>query len=245
MKKYKEDVEIFIPNKKIGDKLPFAAKEAYNLLRTNISFSLNKKEGRGNIVGIVSAEPQDGKSFTSLNLAYTLAADNNKVVLIDGDMRKPTIDKYFEIDNVPGLSDIFTNPTKEYPIHKSVLTEKMDLICCGTIPPNPSQLLSSEEMKNILDNLSSKYDYVVIDLPPINVVADSLGASKYFDGIIVVSRHNKTRKKDLQEAIRQLTFVQAKILGIVYNGYAREGKYYYRRKKNNYYYEEKNKGEKE
>lgn len=237
----KKENNLATPNKKIGAMLPFGAKEAYNLLRTNISFSLTKNKERGNIIGVVSAEPQDGKSFTSVNLSYYLANDDNKVILLDGDLRKPTIDKYFEIDSVPGLSEVLIDPDLDLPIRKSGIHDDLDVIASGTIPPNPTKLLSSNEMKSLLDKLASKYDYVVIDLPPVNVVSDSLGASKFFDGIIIVTRHGKTRKKDLSEAIRQLRFVDAKILGIVYNGYSHSSKYYY--KKNNYYYKENEKNE--
>ena len=88
----------------------------------------------------------------------------------------------------------------------------------GSIPPNPSDLISSDAMKSLVNELRSQYDYVIIDLPPINLVSDSLAASQYTDGMIVVVRHDHTRRRDVVEAIRQLKLVNAKLLGFVYNG---------------------------
>lgn len=201
---------------KIGKDLDFASSEAYNLLRTNLSFSLPDKVG-GKLIGITSPCPRDGKSTTSLNLAYSEAEAGHKVLLIDGDMRCPSLAKTLDLESAPGLSNLLVD-CKEEAIRNGVLHENMSVLLAGNIPPNPSELVASERMKKLLEEMAGKYDYVIIDLPPVNAVADPLAISKYIDGMIVVVRHGVSRRKEVMEAIRQLKQVNAKIFGFVYNG---------------------------
>lgn len=201
---------------KIGKNLDCVSAESYKLLRTNLSFSLPDKEG-GKIIGITSPCPQDGKSTTSLNLAYSLAEGGNTVVLIDADMRRPSIAKNLEISMSPGLSNLLVD-SKENAIHEKVLHDKLSVLLSGDVPPNPSELITSAKMQNLLVELSEKYDYVIVDLPPVNSVSDPIAVSKYLDGMIVVVRHRLSRRRDVLEAIRQLKMVNAKIFGFVYNG---------------------------
>ena len=140
---------------KLGDELDFAAREAYNLLKTNIEFSLTKKnDGEGFVIGITSSCPQEGKSYTSINLAYSIASDDNKVLLIDGDMRRPSVAKSLELDPVPGLANVLSataDVKKEDTIHKGVLHDNLDVVLSGTIPPNASKLIRSEEFKALIE----------------------------------------------------------------------------------------------
>ena len=227
------------PAKKFASQLDFASSEAYNLLRTNISFALAGKDGGAKLLGVSSPCPQEGKSFTSINLAYSLAKDGQKVILIDGDMRRPSISGVLEMSRTPGLSNLLTGGNPEDMIHFGTLHENLDVLLSGDIPPNPSELLGSERMKSLIDEFGQKYDYVIVDLPPVTAVADPLVMSKLLDGIVVVVRHAYTRKKNVREAVRQLKFSGVRILGFVYNGfrygsskyYKRSGKYY----RKNYY----------
>lgn len=225
---------------KIGEELDFAAREAYNLLKTNIEFSLPKKaDGEGFAIGITSSCPQEGKSYTSINLAYSIALDDNKVLLIDGDMRRPSISKSLELEAVPGLANMLVSKEeikKEDIIHKGVLHENLDVILSGTIPPNASKLIRSDEFKSMIDEFKKEYDYVILDLPPVNSVSDPIGVSQFIDGLIIVLKHDYTRRRDALEAIRQLKYVNANVIGFIYNGYSRSGAYYYKKHRKNYRY---------
>ncbi len=223
---------------KFGKDLDFTSTEAYNLLRTNIIFSISEKGNGGKVIGTTSANPADGKSYTSINLGYALAKDGAKVLVIDADMRKPSIEKTLDIPNKFGLSNILIGQEGEG-IQKSVLHENMDIMTSGTIPPNPSELIGAPKMAELLQKEKETYDYILIDLPPVNVVTDSLTLAKKLDGYILVVRHNVTKKREMLEAIKKLKYVEAKILGVVYNGYShshRSGSYYKKGYYKSYHY---------
>ena len=204
-------------SRKIGKDLDFASVEAYNLLRTNLSFALPDKEG-GKVIGITSPCPQEGKSTTSLNLSYALAEAGHRVLLIDADLRRPSLAKVIDVPMVPGLSNLLIDESAEGAVHSGILHPNMSVLLSGNIPPNPSELVGSERMKHLLDEFCAYFDFVIVDLPPVNSVSDPLAASKHVDGMIVVVRHGHTRRRELSEAIRQLELVNAKIFGFVYNG---------------------------
>lgn len=204
---------------KLGSNLSFASSEAYNLLRTNLSFLFTEETGRGKIIGVTSACPQEGKSFTSTNIAYTFAADGKKVLLIDGDMRCPTLYIKLNIPSTPGLSNLLVGSDVK-PIVKGVLHENLDVLSSGDIPPNPADLIGSARMQELLNQLASVYDYVFLDLPPVNEVSDPISVSKYLDGMIMVIRHGGSRQSEVMEMVRRLNFVNARLLGFVYNSYS-------------------------
>ena len=201
---------------KVGKELDFASRKAYNLLRTNISFAFPDQKG-GKVIGITSTSPQDGKSKTSINLAYSLAESGKRVLLIDGDMRRPSVCTTLELPMEPGLSEVLSGGIEETPVHKSVLHENMDVLLSGRIPPNPSELIGSHGMEALLEKCKEIYDYVILDMPPVMSVSDPVVASRYISGMIIVVRHEKTGKRELAETIRQLEYVNVKILGFVYN----------------------------
>lgn len=222
---------------KFGEDLDFASKEAYNLFRTNLAFSFPNYGDRCRIVGITSPCPQEGKSHTSINLCYSLAKDGLKTLLIDGDMRKPSIAQKLDMKLEPGLSNLLIQNDLEGVIHEGVLHPNLSVMTAGSIPPTPSELIGSEAMDALLKKLSKEYQYIVVDLPPVLMVADPLIISKYLDGVVIVLRHRQTRHSDIKETVRQLKFVQAKIFGFVYNEYSTDrGNYYYRRNNYGYYY---------
>ena len=214
--------------KKLGPNLDFASTEAYNLLRTNVMFSF--PEGPGSkIIGVTSPCPQEGKSFTCANLAYSTAEAGHKVVLVDCDLRRPSVYKNLGLSLTPGLTNYLVNNERDV-IHSGVLHKNLSVITAGDIPPNPSELLGSQRMKETLDLLCERFDYIFLDLPPVLSVSDPLVISKYLDGIIVVTRHNTTRRSDLNETVRQLEFTNVHILGFVYNSYGENTSSYYRSK---------------
>ena len=207
---------------KVGTELDFASREAYKLLRTNVSFAFPDEEG-GKVVGICSACPQEGKSTTTINLAFSLAEANNKVLLIDGDMRRPSVCKIVGIDKEPGLSDILSGNSDIVEAH-AVLHENLSVLVSGHIPPNPSELIGSHKMSVLLEKYKKQYDYILIDLPPVLSVSDPVAISKYLSGMIIVIRHDKTGRRDLAETMRQLEYANAKILGFVYNRISQDNK---------------------
>lgn len=220
---------------KLGPDMDFASTEAYNLLRTNISFSLPDMEG-GKIIGVTSSCPQEGKSTTSINLSYALAEAGHKVLLIDSDMRRPSICKALNLNMAPGLSNLLAGNATEEDVRHGVLHPCLSVLLSGDVPPNPAELISSAKMGSVLESFRAEYDYVIVDLPPVNLVSDPLAMSKYVDGVIVVVRHERTRKSDVIETVRQLRFVGARILGFVYNGYKRGREHYYTSHESDYYY---------
>ncbi|MBQ9750140.1 MAG: CpsD/CapB family tyrosine-protein kinase [Clostridia bacterium] len=226
----RKKVETKEKNRKFGKNLDFASIEAYNLLRTNLYFSLADVVG-GKVVGVTSPCPQEGKSTTSLNLAYALAAAGHKVVLIDADMRRPSLADVLDMPISPGLSNLLVDENADA-IHASVVHENLSVLLSGDIPPNPSELVVSDKMKALIEKLREAYDYVVVDLPPVNLVSDPIMMSRHLDGMIVIVRHGYTRRRDVNDAVRSLKLVNAKILGFVYNG-AKTAKKRYR--KSSYY----------
>lgn len=224
---------------KIGKDLGFVSVEAYNLLRTNLSFMIPGKK-TGKVIGVTSTTPQEGKSYTAVNLACSLAWSGQKVLLIDADMRKPTLHKVLNINAKPGLSKAITDSEGEFVQHYSP-EENLDVLTAGEVPPNPSELIGSKEMKDLLERLSTRYDTILLDLPPIGVVSDGLSVAQYLDGVIVIVRHDMTRRSDVADTIRHLKLSGVNILGFVYNAFSEKGDSYYRYRggsysKRKYYY---------
>ena len=219
-------------NAKFGPELNFASSEAYNRLRLNLSFALPEKTG-GKVIGVTSAVPQDGKSYTVINLAYALAKNGNRVLIVDGDMRRPTMALRLGIPSKPGLSNMLIkqvdNAIMPIPMHSN-----MYALVSGTIPPNPSELIGIPEMKNLLDRFSKQFDYVIVDLPPIDSVSDPIVVSRFVDGMVIVVKHGHTQKRDIAEAMRQLEFSGARVLGFVYNNFSKRQNRRYKRKYDDY-----------
>lgn len=202
---------------KVGREIDFASSEAYKSLRTNLSFSLNS-EDQGSVFGITSSVSGEGKSLTSINLAISFADMGKKVLLVECDMRKPVLEKYFNVKAPRGLSNVLARQCRiEEAIFKSSKYNHLYYIAAGAIPPNPAELLSSKTMEALISRMNDQFDLIILDLPPVTAVADAVIASKYTDGMIIVVRDNYVEKHDLAEAVRLLKIAEAKILGMVYN----------------------------
>ena len=198
----------------VCDNLSFAAAESYKLLRTNLNFSLPEKPCH--IIGVTSSVRGEGKSTTSVNIAYTIAQTGKKVLLIDADMRLPSVAAKLEIHGAPGLSNLIAGMNAEQScLRKSGYFDNWYILPAGDIPPNPSELLGSERMHALLERYSDVFDTIIIDLPPINIVADALVISKWTDGLIGVVRQNYTDKRALADCMYQVEKLGVKFLGFV------------------------------
>lgn len=210
----------------IGKQLNFAASEAYKLLRTNLMFSMSD-ESRCKIIGVTSALRGEGKSTTSMNLAFSLAENRKRTLLIEADMRIPVVASVLRIDPSPGLSHILAGlGDLNSAIRKSVLSSNLSVLPAGEIPPNPSEMLSSRRMQQVIEALAKVFDYIIIDLPPINAVSDGLAVSKLLSGMVMVVRKDYCDQHALAEAMRQMEFLDIKVLGFVFNGADAQNKRY-------------------
>ena len=225
----------------------FAISEAYKTVRTNIMFSLSDVES-GKVIILTSPGPCEGKSTSALNIAVNFAKMGKKTLLIDADLRKPRIHKALGVEQ-EGLAN-YLGGFSELD-HVLAYSEEygLDLMVCGTIPPNPSELLASSRMAKLIEQLKEQYDYIILDTPPVNVVTDAVILSKLASGVVAIIREGSTTYTELSKAIETLEFAEARIIGIVLNdstgiskGYKYRGRYsryYYRYGDYSYSYKEK------
>jgi len=218
-------------NKAFGEGMNFAASEAYRLLRTNLLFALPFSSLRNGetcrMVGVTSSMSGEGKSTTALNLGYVLAESGKRVLVVEGDLRLPTISKRLGLEQKEGLSDVLAGLCSEQDITKpSGIHENLWIMNAGSTPPNPSELLGSERMKTVLRSTAWGYDFIILDLPPVNEVSDALVAARLIHGMIMVVRQGYATRSSVGEAMRQMENVGVKVLGFVIT-YAdsRGGKY--------------------
>lgn len=210
--------------------------EAYRTLRTNIQFSGVDKALK--IITITSSDAGEGKTTIICNLAITMALSGKKVILIDADLRKPGVHSKFMISNETGLTNILAQKKPLESVIKTASVKDLDIITSGPIPPNPSELLQSESMGNFLEDLKKKYDYILLDTPPVGMVTDAAILAAKSDGIILVVTSGKTHIDEAKRAKQLLLNVDAKILGVVLNKVNRYEKGYYQ-KYYRYYEDEK------
>ncbi|MBE7064579.1 MAG: CpsD/CapB family tyrosine-protein kinase [Ruminococcaceae bacterium] len=220
--------------KTLHKNLEFTAKEQYKLLRTNLNFTLPENE-KCPVIGVTSSMRGEGKSTTAVNLSYVLAENGKKVLLMDGDLRIPSIAKKMGIENNSGLTDLLMGHGAQLSEYRSEIFSNWYILPSGDIPPNPSELLGSTRMEAILKELREKFDYIVIDLPPVNIVSDALSISGLITGMVVVIREEYTEKKELERCFRQLELSNVKVLGCVMNESKGEKGSYGRYRKYKYY----------
>lgn len=203
--------------------------ETYRAIRTNLLYA-NVDQVLKTIL-MTSATAGEGKTTTLNNLAMTLCEVGHRVLVIDCDLRKPRIHKFFEISNAAGVTDILVSGDnyKSY-VNKSI-HERLHVLTAGKIPPSPTELLSSNAFKVLLEELEKDYDYVLMDTPPIVPVTDALILSRMVSGVILVVRSGKVEIEFAKRAKHNLEQVNAKVLGVVLNDVPVKGKRY-----QNYYY---------
>ena len=203
------------------ENLSFAAKEAFKRLRTNLQFCFPDQEGCG-VVGITSSHPAEGKSLTAINLCYSLAQLNKKVLLIDADMRRSSVAEKLGLEARPGMSNLLMDMNNASGVLQQYVPKDESygfyFLAAGDVPPNPSELLHSARMSRLMEGLRAKFDYIVMDLPPVGAVSDAQTVSGLVDGMLVVVRQDHTTKPLLDECIKQLKLTNTRILGFVING---------------------------
>lgn len=213
----------------IGSEISFAASESYKLLRTMLEYSF-ADEKNCRVIGITSALSGEGKSLTAVNLALNLAQMRNKVLLIDCDMRRPSIAAKLNMEKAPGLSGYLSGQKEINSLIRLCgirgAEKAFHVITSGTNPPNPVELLGSARMEKMLKALREPYDYIILDLPPVCEVSDALVVAKQTDGILMVVREDHCSRSLLTEALGKLEFVDARILGVAYNCANKDGGHY-------------------
>ena len=221
----------------LTDETDFTTTEAYKTIRTNIMFSIPKTE-QGKVILVTSSAPNEGKTTTSINLAITFAQTGAKVLLMDCDLRKARVHKYLGLERVDGVSNVLCGFTELDQAIKYGVRENMDCLTAGAIPPNPAELMESEEFKILLSTLQERYDYIFIDTPPVAVVTDAVITMKYCTGVIVVVRENMSMYDALDDTMERIKKSGTKILGVIMvDCDERIGRYsYYRRGRYGYKY---------
>ena len=220
--------------KTLHKNLEFTATEQYKLIRANLDFTLPEDE-KCPVIGVTSSMRGEGKSTTAVNLSYVFAEKGSKVLLIDADLRIPSIAKKLGIDPTPGLTDLLRGRGGQFPEFRSYLLDNWFVLPAGDIPPNPSELLGSSRMENVLTKLREMFDYIIVDLPPVNIVSDAVSISSSISGMIVVIREDHTEKKELERCFRQLRLSNVNVLGCVMNEAKTGGGSYGKYKKYKYY----------
>ncbi|NLC18117.1 MAG: polysaccharide biosynthesis tyrosine autokinase [Clostridiales bacterium] len=221
-------------DKIIDENTKFIITEAYRALRSNLRYTLRKDGCK--IIMINSPMPEDGKSTTCANLGITMAQTGARVLLVDCDLRKGKLHRFFNFKSMPGLSDILSGLASETEVIHSTAYKNLHVLPMGSKPPNPAEMLASVHMEELIAKLAKSYDYIIIDTPPINVVSDVIGLVKLVDGMLIVVRQAVTSHPNIAGALSKYELVNANILGFVLNGVIRKqglkskSGYYYRSK---------------
>lgn len=204
---------------------PFLIQEAYKALRTNVVFSLPESDTR--VIGVTSSEPGAGKSMNAINLAISFGQIGKKVILLECDLRLPTIAAKLEIDGYPGITDLLVGETSLGEVVKKVDQYGIYVIPAGSIPPESTVLLESRQMQKLIQALKKYYQYIIIDLPPIATVVDAAIMSKHIDGFLLVARNDHSEHRAIAQMLNTLRLANAKIIGFVFNDASIQSSHYY------------------
>ena len=206
--------------------------EAYRTIRTGIEFSNLDKDLK--VICMTSSKQNEGKTTVLSNLGVSFAKLDKKVLLIDADLRNPSISKMFDTSNTQGLMDILLGKKNIQDCVKKTKQENLYILTGGTIPPNPAEVLSSKKMSEFIESIKDEYDYIFIDSPPVGVVSDASIISAYSDGVIFVVGANEVDSNLAKIAKERLDSVKANIVGVILNKFKTDtnSEYY------NYYYNE-------
>ena len=213
--------------------------EAYRGIRTNLEFANIDRNFR--TIMVTSSTAGEGKTTTLCNVAAAMADNGSRVLILDCDLRKPRIHKFFELSNASGLTDILLSGDDYRKYLKGIDYPNIDVITAGSTPKNPSELLSSDAMKKFIETLKKDYDYVMLDTPPVIPVTDAVIMSTYIDGVILVCSSGNLNVEMGKKTAESLKKVGANVLGVVLNRVPVDSKkyaYYY------YYHQDDGKGEK-
>lgn len=212
------------PKKILCQNSPFAVKEAYNAIRTNLLFT--QQGEKCPIFVVTSPTANNGKTINSINLAVSFAQMGKRTLLIDADMRNPTIHRMFSISVKNGLSEILAGLTDNISVSKTDV-ENLSVLTAGKNPPNPAELLSSARMDKLLEFVKEHYDCVFIDTPPINLVTDSTIFAQKVTGYIVIVKTDTTNTHDVKTTVTNIEQIDGNILGFILNDVNSEKKKYY------------------
>lgn len=201
--------------------------EQYRTIRTNIQFSSVDQEIKN--VLVTSADPGAGKSSTVANLAVVHAHQGKKTLLIDADMRKPTVHYTFRKDNLMGLSSVLISEAEIEEAAEPTDVDHLDVLTCGPIPPNPSELLGSAQMQELLKDAKRIYDFIILDTPPTLAVTDAKVLANLVDATLFVVRSGSTQTEEAERAIKSIQEAEAKFLGALLNDVPKDkdDSYYY------------------
>ena len=207
--------------KYLCENMSFSAQEAMKKLRTNTMIALPNNNSC-KVIGLTSTQPKEGKSFTTINLAYTFAQMGKKVMLLDADIRRPTIVEKLKLQTSVGLGELLTDNNDISQAIQHYTDSKgqygFDVIGGVRTYDNASELLLSNRFPAFLDTLRKAYDILLIDLPPVEAVTDAVIVGKQTDGVIIVVRENRIPRKQFDKCLRQLDYADINILGVVFNG---------------------------
>ena len=199
----------------IVDKLPKSiTAESYRSLRTNIQYSSIDKQVKTLVV--TSSNAGEGKSTVAGNLAYTFFQNGKRVLIIDCDLRKPSLHRKFNVSNEEGLTDVLVGTSKLNNVMKKI-DDNLYLLTTGTLPPNPAEIIGSNTMENFLEQCKINFDYIILDTPPILPVTDSKLLAIKADATVVVVRSEISKSKHVSQAFKELEKVNANIIGTILN----------------------------
>ncbi len=198
----------------------FDVAESFRLLRTNLQYSLSKKDG-AKVFVVTSTSPKDGKTFIASNIATIIASSGQKVLLVNCDLRKPALHKIFNLERNSGIVNVLVGEsTLDEVLNRNVLNLPLDVLASGPVPPNPSELLMSHEFADIIDTYRDKYDYIILDAPPCLNISDAAIVGKLSDGVIYVVSAGLTRIDSAAHALEQMRNLDIPIIGVILNRFS-------------------------
>ena len=200
--------------KAMVDALITAAAESYRSLRTNIQYSSIDKQVKTLVV--TSSNAGEGKSTVAGNLAYTFFQSGKRVLIIDCDLRKPSLHRKFNVSNEVGLTDVLVGTSELNKVMKKI-DDNLYLLTTGTLPPNPAEIIGSNTMENFLDECKINFDYIILDTPPILPVTDSKLLAIKADATVLVVRSEISKLKHVSQAFKELGKVNANVIGTILN----------------------------
>ena len=238
LKKKKVDSGMDKAKNVISNDSKFAIVEGYKIARTNLVFSLTAMEN--NCVAVTSWSKGEGKSTATVNLAISFSKMNKRVLLIDTDLRRPNMHNLLKLDNAHGVSDMIAGIGGFDKVVNRNVIPYLDVLTSGAIPPNPSELIASQTFADLLNKVKEEYDYVIMDTPPLGVVADTLLLKDFVGGYVLVVRERVTTHGDIENALQNIRLADSMVLGFLKVGCALHAKGYkgrrYNYNYNNYYY---------